>query len=94
MPRVKQAVNLSGPCSWIHGPNGKHKCFVSEALGPDIAFAKDCFDGLLPISNARRVTGQLALGLAAIHRDIVHRGKLSSFMKLLDQLFWAYPVFC
>ena len=52
---------------WIHGPNGKHKCFVSEALGPDIAFAKDCFDGLLPISTARRVTGQLALGLAAIH---------------------------
>lgn len=91
MPRVKQAVNLSGPCSTssgFHGPNGKHKYFVSEALGPDIAFAKDCFDGLLPISTARRVTGQLALGLAAIHScDIVHRVKLSSFMKLLDQLF-------
>ena len=72
----------------IHGPNGEHQCLVSDALGPNLKFVKDSSNTRLPISIAKRVTGQLALGLAAIHScGIVHGGKLYTFASSLDQLF-------
>ncbi|KAL9125046.1 MAG: hypothetical protein Q9217_005697 [Psora testacea] len=58
----------------VSGPNGKHRCLVSEALGPTVLDVKESFNcDLLPLNIARRVTVQLALGLADIHScGIVH----------------------
>ncbi|KAI9703361.1 MAG: hypothetical protein M1836_007929 [Candelina mexicana] len=58
----------------ITGPNGHHKCLVSEALGPTVSEVKESFTcDLLPLDIARRITVQLALGLAYIHScGIIH----------------------
>ena len=63
----------------INGPNGNHRCLVSEALGLTVLDVKESFFcDLLPLSIARKITVQLALGLADIHScGIVYGGKLS-----------------
>jgi serine/threonine-protein kinase SRPK3 len=61
----------------IRGPNGNHRCLVTEILGPTVSDVKESFDcDLLSLDIARRVTAQLALGLADIHScGIIHGGK-------------------
>lgn len=60
---------------WIIGPNGNHLCLVSNLLGPTLGLIKYVHDEILPIKIARKVTVQLALGLAYIHsHGIVHGG--------------------
>jgi len=61
----------------IRGPNGNHRCLVTEILGPTVSDVKESFDcDLLSLDIARRVTVQLALGLADIHScGIIHGGK-------------------
>ena len=63
----------------VSGPNGNHRCFISEALSPTVLDVKESFNcDLLPLDIARRITVQLALGLANIHScGIVHGGKPS-----------------
>ena len=70
----------------LNGPNGNHACLVGQALGPTISDVKKCFDcDLLPLDTAKRITVQLALGLAYIHScGIVHGGKLGPSWRL----FW------
>ena len=61
----------------LRGPNGDHTCLVGEALGPTVWNVKKTFlCDLLPIDVAKRITVQLALGLACLHScGIVHGGK-------------------
>lgn len=61
----------------IRGPNGSHSCLITEILGPSVSEVKESFDcDLLPLDIARKVTVQLALGLADIHScGIIHGGK-------------------
>lgn len=61
----------------ISGPNGEHKCLVSEILGPTVLQIKESFQcDLLPLDIAKRVTVQLALGLASVHLcGITHGGR-------------------
>ena len=70
----------------LNGPNGNHACLVSQALGPTVMDVKESFAfDLLPLDTAKRVTVQLALGLACIHScGIVHGGKSGPFRRL----FW------
>ncbi|MCJ1472209.1 hypothetical protein MMC13_000856 [Lambiella insularis] len=61
----------------IDGPNGKHKCIVSEIAGASVREEKECNEqDLLPVKVAREVTAQLALGLAYIHSCGVLHGDL------------------
>ncbi len=59
------------------GPNGNHRCLVTESLGPTVSDVKESLDcDLLSLDIARRVTVQLALGLADINScGIIHGGK-------------------
>ncbi len=61
---------------YIDGPNGRHRCLVTEVVGSSISIAKKAKEhGILPIDTARKITAQLALGLAYIHScGIVHGG--------------------
>jgi len=61
---------------YIDGPNGHHRCLVTEVVGPSILDVKEATEhGLLSIDTARKITAQLALGLAYIHScGIVHGG--------------------
>ncbi|KAL8836102.1 MAG: hypothetical protein Q9170_003050 [Blastenia crenularia] len=58
----------------INGPNGQHKCLVSDVLGPTLLDLKQSFAfDLLPLGIAKRATVQLASGLAYIHScDMIH----------------------
>ena len=68
---------------WITGPNGSHLCTVSDVLGPNLQTIRSSFSDLLPLKVARKVTVQLALGLAYIHScDIVHGGLSLSVLLL------------
>ncbi|KAF8245454.1 kinase-like protein [Wilcoxina mikolae CBS 423.85] len=64
----------------INGPNGSHRCIVTEALGPSLSefLDEDVRDGRLPIQLARRIGVQLAQAVAEMHaRGIVHGGMSS-----------------
>lgn len=64
----------------VTGPNGTHRCLVGEVLGPTVLDVKESHEcKLLPLGIARRITVQLAMGLAAIHScGIVHGGKFTA----------------
>ena len=64
----------------VTGPNGTHRCLVGEVLGPSVLDVKESHEcELLPLGIARRVTVQLAMGLAAIHScGVVHGGKFTA----------------
>ena len=65
----------------IEGPNGQHKCIVSEVVGASIFEAKEAAEyDMLPIKTARNITAQLSLGLAYIHScGVLHGGQKLSF---------------
>ena len=61
----------------VQGPNGLHRCFATELLGPTVRAVKECSenDGLLPLEIGRRTIVQCAKGLAFLHsHEIVHGG--------------------
>ena len=60
----------------IDGPNGRHQCIVSEVVGNSLVVAKESTkDEIFPLTTARVVTPQLALGLAYIHScGVLHGG--------------------
>ena len=60
----------------IRGPNGSHQCIVLELLGPSLETAlRRLKAGILPSDIARKVSMQLAEGLAHLHASgIVHGG--------------------
>lgn len=72
----------------ITGPNGQHRCLVSEVLGPSVHGVKETYTcDLLPIDVARKTTVQLALGLAGIHASgIVHGGEKYSLASTISPM--------
>jgi serine/threonine-protein kinase SRPK3 len=70
----------------ITGPNGTHRCIVTELLGPSVMALKMCDESdadelewwLLPLPMGRRLAVQAAKAVAFIHsHGIVHAGRLS-----------------
>jgi serine/threonine-protein kinase SRPK3 len=75
----------------IHGPNGLHRCLVTELLGPSVAAVKQCpaIEGyhLLPVTVARQAAVQCAKALASLHsHGIVHGGMFRTEYLLGERL--------
>lgn len=63
----------------ILGPNGCHRCIVTEVLGPNVKEVNHGCPGYqLPLHISRRVAVQLARGLAYIHSCSVVHADISS----------------
>jgi serine/threonine-protein kinase SRPK3 len=75
----------------IEGPNGRHRCIITDVLGPTVdAIRADCIDYRLPLSIAKRVSSQFAEGLAYIHsRGVVHGGMFFFFFFFFSETFPA-----
>jgi serine/threonine protein kinase len=61
----------------IAGPNGRHRCIISEAMGCSAANSKDeTMPWKFPLAGARSIAAQVLLGLDYIHScNVVHGGK-------------------
>ena len=63
----------------IHGPNGNHRCLVTEVLGPSLFSLVDEDEEFYPISLAvaKKIAFQLAHAVSELHEcGIVHGGTL------------------
>ena len=72
---------------YIDGPNGRHQCLVTEVVGPSMLAVKSLAaeHDLLPVEIARKITAQLALGLAYVHScGVIHGGQ---FLSLFSSLY-------
>lgn len=60
----------------VHGPNGTHRCLVTDVVGPSVSDVLSELKGSrLPFDIARKVAWQCASGLAFLHsRGVVHGG--------------------
>ncbi|KAL8840026.1 MAG: hypothetical protein Q9170_001510 [Blastenia crenularia] len=61
---------------WIDGPNGQHRCLVTEPAGCDVATSKEDHPFTLPLMIARAVAAQAVIGIASIHRKGIIHGDL------------------
>ncbi|KAF7321312.1 Protein kinase [Mycena kentingensis (nom. inval.)] len=67
---------------FVHeGPNGKHLCIVTDVQGPHIAaetlrFFFGAYNGVMSADIARRLSGQIALGVAYLHKRGIAHGDL------------------
>lgn len=64
---------------FVHdGPNGRHQCVVGEVLGPSLSSRIEPFwdSEILPGDIARRLIGQIALGVQYLHKRGVAHGDL------------------
>ncbi|KAF8530994.1 kinase-like domain-containing protein [Gautieria morchelliformis] len=79
----------------INGPNGTHHCIVAEFLGPNLAtdlFRYDIYEDegcRYPTALAKKMSIQVARGLAYLHRHGIihgdlHPGNLLLFVKGMD----------
>ena len=61
---------------YFEGPNGRHRCTVNEVVGTNVADAKEIYESeMLPLETARKITAQIASGVAYIHScGVVHGG--------------------
>ena len=75
-PGRKFVLSLQDDFS-IDGPNGRHKCLVSEVVGSSIIEVKEASElGMLSLKTARIITAQIILGLSYIHScGIFHGGE-------------------
>ena len=62
---------------FVHGPNGRHLCLVSEVAGCSVAESKEASTTwMFPVKIARAIAAQTTMGLAYIHScGIIHAGK-------------------
>ncbi|KAF7322019.1 Protein kinase [Mycena kentingensis (nom. inval.)] len=78
----------------VDGPNGRHQCFVGEALGPSFGgylmhyLCNFWDDGRFPSDIAHRICGQLALAVAYLHKHGVAHGDIHPGNVLLH---FPYP---
>ncbi|KAL0636725.1 hypothetical protein Q9L58_004333 [Maublancomyces gigas] len=57
----------------IQGPNGNHRCIVTEPLGPSLYSVFDVLGGgRLPLDIGRKIAVQVAKGLSYLHTRGVH----------------------
>jgi len=58
----------------IRGPNGSHRCLVTEVAGPSVGSVRyETAGNKLPVPIARKVASQCVQGLAYLHScDVVH----------------------
>ncbi|KAJ7220556.1 kinase-like domain-containing protein [Mycena pura] len=71
---------------FVHeGPNGRHQCIVGEVLGPSLAADISPFwePEILPGDMARRLSGQIAVGVRYLHKRGVAHGDLHAGNLLL-----------
>lgn len=58
---------------WIHGPNGRHRCLVTEPARCDIGSSKEDYPFTFPLPIARAIASQMVLGIRSIHcKGIIH----------------------
>ncbi len=78
----------------IDGPNGRHRCLVSEAAGCSVAQSKEASTTWkFPANVARAISAQVLMGLDYIHScGVVHSGKskTSSPSSALAKILIAY----
>ena len=63
----------------IQGPNGNHRCLVTEVLGPSLRKLAGEVDEFFPfpLEVAKKIAVQLACAVSELHeRGIVHGGTL------------------
>lgn len=72
----KEAVQTLLDAFTVSGPNGNHRCLVTDAARISIHEAKDAaYHRLLHLPAARAITAQLILGVQFIHsQGVVHGG--------------------
>jgi serine/threonine protein kinase len=66
----------------IHGPNGEHRCLVTDVFGPSLSTLDDEDElYIFPTALARRIALQLAQAVAELHYcGIVHGGMQDSHL--------------
>ena len=66
----------------LEGPNGTHKCFALELLGPSVPdMAERYRDYRLPGGIAKAIAKQALSGLDALHQEkIAHGGELLALL--------------
>lgn len=71
----------------LEGPNGVHKCFVLELLGPSVPdMAERYSDYRLPGGIAKTIAKQAVSGLDTLHRQkIAHGGELLKLLVLENE---------
>ncbi|KAG6887611.1 hypothetical protein C0992_011541 [Termitomyces sp. T32_za158] len=69
----------------LEGPNGRHRCLITEVTGPSVGKVRYETPGnRLPTSVARRIASQSAKGLAFLHScGVVHGGKIHSYFTFI-----------
>lgn len=72
----------------LEGPNGIHKCFSLELLGPSVPdMAERYRDNRLPGGVAKAIAKQALSGLDALHQQkIAHGGELLALLMLEEAL--------
>jgi len=85
----------------LDGPNGRHKCLVSEPAGCTIADSKEAGrKWMFPLATARAIVTNLFQAVAFMHDNgVVHAGKRVVPLRLLTEVdisttrssFWKYP---
>ncbi|KAG6831510.1 hypothetical protein H0H92_009778 [Tricholoma furcatifolium] len=79
----------------LEGPNGVHRCIVTEVAGPSVGKVRyEIDEGKLPTQIARKVALQSAQGLAFIHSCGVAHGDFHSSNVLFNvpKSFHSWPV--
>lgn len=66
---------------FITGPNGRHRCIITDAAGCSIAEAKECSTTwMFPADVAREITVRVLQALAYTHScGVVHGGRLGVY---------------
>ena len=66
----------------LDGPNGTHKCFVLELLGPSVSDMVERYsDYRFPEGIAKAIAKQALAGLDALHQQkIAHGGELPTLL--------------
>lgn len=69
----------------LEGPNGTHKCIVTELLGPSLnSDIEDVYPSeTFPPAAVKRFIAQVSLGVKYLHeRNVVHGGELIFLLKI------------
>ncbi|KAI1206514.1 kinase-like domain-containing protein [Annulohypoxylon truncatum] len=79
-------INIPREYFWINGPNGRHLCFVSDLLGPNLYMNHPDGMGIYTPELLTDLTFQVSKGLQYLHRKGICHGDLrpSNILMQLD----------